>query len=53
MTAIELPEADGDEPVDVYTLGGVRVRSGVARSSAAEGLPPGLYVVGREKVIIR
>ena len=53
MTAIELPEADGDEPVDVYTLGGVRVRSGVKRSSAVKGLPPGLYVVGREKVIIR
>lgn len=38
--------------VDVYTVGGVKVRSGVASSEATKGLPRGFYVVGGKKVLV-
>jgi len=39
--------------VDVYNMQGVRVRTGVSREAATEGLNRGLYVVGGEKVFVR
>lgn len=38
-------------PVDVYTASGVRVRSRVDSDSALQGLPTGLYIVGRKKIM--
>lgn len=38
------------KPVDVFTLSGRRVRSG---ARTLEGLPAGVYVVGRQKYIVR
>ena len=39
--------------VDVYTLDGVCVRRQVARSEACEGLPKGIYIIGKQKVIVK
>jgi hypothetical protein len=39
--------------LNVYTLSGQLVRSGVDRSRATVGLPAGIYVVGGKKVLIR
>lgn len=44
----ELPVAT----VDVYSLSGVRLRSGVPASEALQGLKSGIYIVGKEKVIV-
>ena len=40
------------EFVDVYTITGARLRSKVKRTEATRGLPEGVYIVGREKVIV-
>lgn len=44
---------DSDVIVDVYTLGGVKVKSGVAASNATEGLAKGIYIVNHKKVIVK
>lgn len=38
--------------VDVYTVDGLKVRTGVAPAEALLGLPPGLYIVGKEKKVV-
>lgn len=52
-TALEGVEADvnGDARVDVYTLGGVKLKGGVPASRALEGLGKGVYIVNGKKVI--
>ena len=54
VTAIEdvLGEAatDGDKPVDVYTLSGVKVKSGVKKAEALDGLQRGIYIVDGQKM---
>lgn len=44
---------DSDAIVDVYTIGGVKVKSGVAASNATEGLAKGIYIVNHKKVIVK
>ena len=44
-------EEEADPLVDVYSMDGVRLRHGVRKSVAVDGLPEGIYVVGREKVL--
>lgn len=39
--------------VDVYTIGGVKLRSSVSRSEAVKGLDKGLYIVGKNKVVVQ
>ena len=39
--------------VDVYNLQGVRVRKGVKRSEATQGLPQGIYIINGEKVLVK
>jgi len=46
-------DAAADGPVDVYTLGGQRVRTGAPRHSATDGLPAGIYIVGGRKTVVR
>lgn len=44
---------DSDTFVDVYTIGGVKVKSGVAAGNATEGLAKGIYIVNHKKVIVK
>ena len=49
-TSINGVEAAADEPVDVYSTGGVLLKKQVRRADALKGLPAGLYVVDGEKI---
>ncbi|MCK3684701.1 family 43 glycosylhydrolase [Maribellus sp. YY47] len=49
--SIPLPTLNPNEIVDVYSVAGVKLRSDVMRKNATKGLPSGVYVVGRQKVI--
>ena len=52
-TAIrEMTGTSVDGPVDVYTVSGVKVRSGVASGKAVDGLAEGIYIVGGRKVVV-
>ena len=44
--------AGADRPVDVYTLGGVKVKSGVKKGEALDGLRHGIYIVDGKKVVL-
>ena len=37
--------------VDVYTLQGIRLKTGVKAEKALEGLPAGIYIAGGKKVM--
>jgi len=41
-----------NETVDVYSIMGVRIRSKISRKQATQGLPNGVYIVGRQKVLV-
>ena len=45
--------SDDDALVDVYTLGGVRVKSGVRLSEALSGLRRGIYIVDGVKRVVK
>lgn len=50
---IGFPQVDSkSELVDVYTITGARLRLQVKRKEATKGLLDGIYIVGREKVIV-
>ena len=52
-TAIrEMTGTSVDGPVDVYTVSGVKVRSGVASGKVVDGLAEGIYIVGGRKVVV-
>ena len=52
-TGIDRVEAeDGNHLVDVYTLGGVKVRGQVRAAEATRGLQPGIYVIDGKKVAV-
>ena len=40
-------------PVDVYTISGVCIKRGVPVARFADGLMPGIYIVGGRKVVVR
>ncbi|MCQ2197681.1 MAG: CotH kinase family protein [Bacteroidaceae bacterium] len=42
-----------NEPVDVYTLNGIKVRSRVPYINSMQGLIPGIYIVKGQKMIAR
>ncbi len=44
---------NNDDIVDVYTIMGIKVKSGVMRKDAISGLSNGFYIVGRQKVMVR
>lgn len=44
---------DAPKVVDVYNMQGVRVRKGVQRIEATQGLPQGIYIIGGEKVLVK
>ena len=39
--------------VNVYTIDGVLVKKGVKASTAAEGLEKGIYIIGKDKVLVK
>lgn len=45
-TSVGGVDADGESLVDVYTIGGVKLKEGVREAQALDGLPRGVYVVG-------
>ncbi|UKK59941.1 family 43 glycosylhydrolase [Prevotella communis] len=49
----EVEVTPDSEMVNVYTLGGQLLQTGVNRSEAVKQLPAGVYVIGKKKVIIR
>lgn len=52
-TGVEGIAAGEDALVDVYTIGGVLVRSQVEASGATDGLAKGLYIVDGKKVVVK
>ena len=52
-TAIFTPKNNENPIVDVYTIMGIKVRSKVERSQAVTGLSPGIYIVNRQKIIVK
>jgi len=43
---------DPNEIVDVYTIMGIKILSQIKREQAIKELSNGLYIVGKEKIII-
>ncbi|MFC0875325.1 polysaccharide lyase family protein [Saccharicrinis sp. FJH2] len=43
---------DESKRVDVYTVSGRRLRSGVEKENALKGLENGIYIVGQKKVVV-
>lgn len=41
-----------EQPVEIYDLYGRRIRSGIYRYEATDGLAPGIYIVGGRKVSV-
>lgn len=39
--------------VDVYTITGIKVRSGVSKDKATDGLSKGIYIIGNKKYIVK
>lgn len=52
-SGVEDVTVDSETAVDVYTIQGILIRSGVDPKDATEGLPAGLYIVGGRKTIVR
>ena len=44
---------DQKEKVDVYSIDGVLIRRNVARANATNGLAKGIYIVGKQKVLVK
>ena len=44
---------DQAEKVDVYSIDGVLLRRNVARAAATNGLAKGIYIVGKQKVLVK
>ncbi len=52
VTGIEDVAANSAKTVDVYTILGSKVKSGVSLNSATDGLEKGIYIIGNKKVAI-
>ena len=44
---------DSNRPVDVYNTQGQLLRTGADPATATQGLPPGIYIVGGKKVLVK
>lgn len=51
-TSVENVLNDEDEHVDVYTISGIKVKTGVKAEDATKGLRKGIYIVGRKKIAV-
>ncbi len=54
-TSTGISETRLEEPrkVNVYTLSGAEVRHQVAVEKAAQGLPKGIYIINKKKIIVK
>ena len=53
-TAVSEVEAEtAGKKVDVFTVGGVKVRSQVDADEATDNLPSGIYLIGGKKVYVK
>jgi hypothetical protein len=52
-TDIESVDVILNDVVDVYSISGTKLRTGVMRLSATDNLPAGIYIVNGKKVIKR
>jgi len=43
---------DPKSPIDVYSLRGQRIRYHVERDQATAGLPNGVYIIDKKKIVI-
>jgi hypothetical protein len=50
-TGLAQPTVVAESDVDVYNLNGMKIRSGVSRDAALQGLPKGIYIVNGKKVV--
>ncbi|WP_372776176.1 family 43 glycosylhydrolase [Mangrovibacterium sp.] len=48
---VSLQKYDENKTVNVYSITGIKLRTDVSRKNATKGLPAGVYIVGREKVV--
>lgn len=53
VNGVSVATSDIDAKVDVYTITGVKVMSGVAAADAVKSLDKGFYIMGNKKVVIR
>lgn len=55
MTGVDKVTVDtnDDAPVDVYTLNGMKVKSGVSAAEATQGLAKGIYIINHKKVVVK
>lgn len=51
-TGIKGVTVDGQALVDVYTIGGIKVKNQVQVSEAVQGLAKGVYIVNAKKVVV-
>lgn len=51
-TGIKGVTVDGQALVDVYTIGGIKVKNQVQASEAVQGLAKGVYIVNAKKVVV-
>lgn len=52
-SSIQSVTTGAEAVVDVYSITGVRLRTGIRASEATDGLSKGVYIVGGRKVIVR
>ena len=55
MTGVDKVTVDtnDDALVDVYTLNGMKVKSGVSAFEATQGLAKGIYIINHKKVVVK
>lgn len=55
MTGVDKVTVDtnDDALVDVYTLNGMKVKSGVSAAEAIQGLAKGIYIINHKKVVVK
>lgn len=53
INSISTVSCNGNAPVDVYTITGVKVMSNVNAAEAVKSLDKGFYIMGNKKVVIR
>lgn len=53
VTSVGTVGVDENELINVYSIAGAVVKRNVSKSEATQGLQPGLYIVGKEKVVVR
>jgi beta-xylosidase len=49
---LSVKKLNENEIVDVYTIMGIRIQSKIKREHATKGLPNGVYIVGKNKVLV-